>query len=388
MTATKKPSPAQWRVSPAFLRQLALGIGFTVVTAVLLFWLAGAFHPRIDRDGGRPAASAGAAAPGRRLAADARTEPVRRIRVPARETAVGTIRAVHEASVASKLLAKVTEVRIKAGDRVKKGEVLARLDDADLAARLQQAKAAAEQARARHEQAKIEHERIRNLHAAGSASPIELDRVTTGLKTAAAEQEQAEQAVREAETTLAYATITAPIDGLIVDKRVETGDTVTPGQILLTLYDPTRMQLVAQVRESLTRRLAVGQSIGVMVESLGKVCEGQVSEIVPEAETASRTFAVKVTGPCPEGIYSGMFGRLLIPLDEEEVLAVPRAAIRRVGQLEMVEVVDGDAVRRRTVQTGRPLEAPHDGLVEVLSGVREGESVVVPANAAADGARR
>ncbi len=387
MTAAKKPSPTQWRVSSAFLRQLALGGGFTVVVVLLLFWLAGSFHPRIDR-GAPPVARAGMDSPGRRLAADARTEPVRRIRVPATETAVGTIRAVHETAVASKLLAKVTEVRIKAGDRVSKGDVLVRLDDADLTARLQQARALADQAKARHEQARIEHERIRNLHAAGSASPIELDRVTTGLKTAAAEQEQAEQAVREAETTLAYATITAPIDGLIVDKRVEAGDTVTPGQILLTLYDPTRMQLVARVRESLTRRLAVGQSIGVMVEALNKACEGQVSEIVPEAESASRTFSVKVTGPCPEGIYSGMFGRLLIPLDDEDVLAVPRAAIRRVGQLEMVDVVEGDAVRRRTVQTGRPLETPHDGLVEVLSGLRENERVVVPTNDGGAAARR
>lgn len=377
MATAKKPSPTPWRVSPAFLRKLALGIGFTVVVVLLLFWLAGAFHPKIDRTA-PPVARAGTEPPGRRFAADARTEPVRRVRVPATETAVGTIRAVHEASVASKLLAKVTEVRIKAGNRVMKGDVLVRLDDADLTARLQQARAAAEQARARHEQATIEHERIRNLHAAGSASQIELDRVSTVLKTAAAEQEQAEQAVREAETTLEYATITAPISGLIVDKKVEEGDMVTPGQSLLTLYDQTRMQLVARVRESLTRRLVVGQSIGVQVDALHKTCQGQVSEIVPEAEAASRTFAVKVTGPCPEGIYSGMFGRLLIPLDDEDVLAVPRVAIRRVGQLEMVDVVEDDVQRRRTVQTGRPLEAPHDGLVEVLSGLREGERVIVP----------
>jgi hypothetical protein len=148
--------------------------------------------------------------------------------------------------------------------------------------------------------------------------------------------------------------------------------------VLVTLYDPLRMQLVARVRESLTHRLKVGEDIGVHVDALGKTCVGQVSEIVPEAESASRTFSVKVTGPCPAGIYSGMFGRLLIPLDERKVLAVPRAAVRRIGQLDVVEVVAEGRRQRRTVQLGRPLAAPNGQLVEVLAGLREGEQVVVP----------
>ena len=103
----------------------------------------------------------------------------------------------------------------------------------------------------------------------------------------------------------------------MIDKKVDVGDMVTPGQMLVTLFDPKQMQLVASVRESLTRQLQVGQDIGVQVEGLNKQCSGTVSEIVPEAQSASRTFQVKVTGPCPAGIYSGMFGRILIPLEEE-----------------------------------------------------------------------
>jgi hypothetical protein len=100
-----------------------------------------------------------------------------------------------------------------------------------------------------------------------------------------------------------------------------------------------------------------------------------VSEIVPEAQSASRSFQVKVTGPCPTGIYSGMFGRILIPLDEEEVLVIPREAVRHVGQLELVEVVDRGLAARRAIRTGRTFGED----VEVLSGLREGEKVALPA---------
>jgi multidrug efflux pump subunit AcrA (membrane-fusion protein) len=136
------------------------------------------------------------------------------------------------------------------------------------------------------------------------------------------------------------------------------------------------MQLVASVRESLAHQLQEGQQIGVRIERLRKQCSGTISEIVPEAQSASRTFQVKVTGPCPPGIYSGMFGRLLIPLDEEEILVVPARAVRNVGQLQLVEVVKDGHVTRRSVRTGRRLGPD----IEVLSGIQEAEQVVVPSD--------
>ncbi len=101
---------------------------------------------------------------------------------------------------------------------------------------------------------------------------------------------------------------------------------------------------------------------------------------MPEAQAASRTFQVKVTGPCPKGVYSGMFARMLIPLDEEQVLVIPAGAVRRVGQLELVDVVDGDSTTRRAIRTGRTI----DDDVEVLSGLRPGERVLVPSDTVAE----
>ena len=96
---------------------------------------------------------------------------------------------------------------------------------------------------------------------------------------------------------------------------------------------------------------------------------------MPEAQSASRTFQVKVTGPCPAGIYTGMFGRILIPLQEEVVLLIPRRAVRNVGQLELVEVAENGRPARRAIRTGRMF----DDNVEVLSGLSKGEQVVVTA---------
>jgi RND family efflux transporter MFP subunit len=345
-------------------------LGFTALIVVSLMWLSGAFQPKIDdhREGAGPTAGSIERPVGSATLAEARM-----IRVPRTESAVGSIRAVHETSLSSKLLAEIVEVNVTAGAKVAAGDVVVRLDDEDLQARLKQAQAVLQGARAGRKQANTEYERISALFERDSAARIELDRAETALHSAEAEVLRAEQAVREAETLLEYTAIRSPLDGVVVDKLVEVGDTATPGQPLLVLYDPTRMQLVASVRESLTRRLKVGEDIEVQIEALQKRCRGTVSEIVPEAEAASRTFSVKVTGPCPAGIYSGMFGRLIIPLDDEEVLVVPQAAIREVGQLRLVDVADGDRLQRRAVTLGRQLGED----VEVLSGLRPGEKVAL-----------
>lgn len=350
--------------SNPWLRGVGLTLLMTGVVVVLMLWLVGTFQPKVS-DAPVEAAS--------RPVGDRPVEPVDRVSLPVTESAVGAIRPVHEVQVASKILAKVAEINVRAGDTVKAGDVLVRLEDSDLKARRDQAEAAVAAARANRNQAEVEHNRTKRLIEQNAATQIELDRVHAALLSAQAELDRAEWQLEEAETILDYATIAAPIDGVVIDKQVEAGDTVSPGQTLLQLYDPTRMQLVASVRESLTRRLEVGQTVPVEIESLGLECHGTISEIVPEAQSASRTFAVKVTGPCPEGVYPNMFGRLIIPLGNEQVLTVPVEAVRQVGQLNIVEVVSQGVLQRRSVQLGRRI----DGAFEVLSGLRSGERVAI-----------
>ena len=342
-------------------------LGFAAGVVVLLLWLAGKFSPKV------PVKNATAQPQGSDV--QRQLVLVRLIRLPLSESAVGTIRAVHETTIGSKLLARVMEVNLKAGQKVQPGDVLVRLDDTDLRAKLQQAKAAVASAEAVYRQAAGDEKRYAQLVKSRTISQQQYDNAVATLQSAEADLHRAQAAVNEVQATLDWATIRSPIEGTVIDKKVDVGDMVTPGQMLVTLFDPKHMQLVASVRESLTRRLQVGQSIGVQVEGLNKQCSGTVSEIVPEAQSASRSFQVKVIGPCPAGIYSGMFGRILIPLQEEQVLVIPRQAVQEVGQLELVEVVKNGQVSRRTIRTGRTL----DENVEVLSGLREGEQVVLPA---------
>jgi RND family efflux transporter MFP subunit len=175
------------------------------------------------------------------------------VSIPRYETAVGTIQAVHEAAVASKILARVEEVNVTAGQKVLAGEVLVKLQDQDLRAKLGQVDSNLVAAQARQSQAETEYLRAQGLLAQSAISLSEKQAREADLRLANAEVERATQAIAEAKIQLSFATIAAPFDGVVVDKQVKAGDTAVPGQVLFRIYDPTQMQLVAQVRESLAR---------------------------------------------------------------------------------------------------------------------------------------
>jgi RND family efflux transporter MFP subunit len=346
------------------LMKWLLAIVMTGVVTIMLLFLAGVFHSKVPSEVG---ATTTRSAEGRKSVA------AHLLKRPRYETATGTVKPVHESAVAAKLLAKVLEINATAGQVVQKDQVLVRLDDADLQARLKQAEAGLTSAQVRSEQTRTEFGRAEQLKSKKAISQADFDTAQAAMKSAAAELERATQAVMESQIMLEYATIRSPMSGTIIDKRVEVGDTVSPGQILLTLFDPTHMQMVASVRESLAMKLKPGQLLPTRLDALDFDCEATISEVVPESDVASRSFTVKVTGPCPPGVYSGMFGRLMVPLDDEEVLVIPVAAVRKVGQLTMVDVVSDNSVSRRNVRLGRTLELD----VEVLAGLVEGELVVV-----------
>jgi membrane fusion protein (multidrug efflux system) len=353
---------AEWTGRAALFLVLAGGV------TVLILWLAGKFVPKISTHNEPVLVN-------QHKPSDAVVK-VRSVRRPMVETAVGTIRPVQETTIGARLLASVVEVNLNAGKVVKAGDVLVRLDDTDLKARRRKADAVLNAAEAVRAQAELDVNRSDTLLKFKAVSRQENEQALTALKSADAELRRAKESINEIQATLEWAAIRSPISGIVIDKKVDVGDTVTPGQMLATLFDPKRMQLVANVREALALRLKVGQSIEVQVENFNKQCSGTISEIVPEAESSSRAFQVKVTGPCPEGVYSGMFGRILIPLDEEQVLVIPRQAVQSIGQLDLVNVAIRGAVSRRAIRLGRTFGND----VEVLSGLREGEEIHMPLN--------
>ena len=364
-----------------WVRTLVVICGFSVLVAVPLLYLAGKFSPKVSETPSEPVQAERPAGT---------TEPVRRVSLPVVESAVGTIRAGREMAIGSKLLARVVEVNLRAGQEVKTDDVLVRLDDTDLQAKLQQAKATVTSMEAARAQAVADEQRAATLIQSNAVSRQDYEKAQTAVRSAEADLQRAEETVNEVQAALDWATVRAPIDGTVIDKQVDVGDMVIPGQLLVTLYDPKQMQLVANVRESLTKKLEVGQDIGVLIDGLQKQCVGRISEKVPQAQASSRAFQVKVTGPCPDGIFSGMFGRILIPLGEETVIVIPRRAVRKVGQLELVEVTEQDRIIQRAIRTGRELEnvLTEDGTllldqIEVLSGLQAGELVFVPATSPA-----
>ncbi len=354
-------SLARWR------GPLVVGFGIAVMV-LLLLWLMGGFRARV---------APGVVEPVRALVADAAVHTVALTHTPRFEDAVGTIRAVHETAVAARILGRIRTLSIeRAGQVVRRDEVIAELEAQDLVAAVEVLRAAQVAAETRRDKATLDRDRTQELVQRGVAAPDRLETDAAALRAAAAAVEQSQQAVAGAVTALSFATVRAPIDGIVVDKKVSPGDVVQPGQLICTLYDPSHLQLVAVVREQLAGVLQTGQEVLVTIDALGKECRGSVAEIVPDAQAQSRSFEVKVVGPCQPGIVTGMFGRLHVPLGERDLLAVPAAAVSSIGQLDFVYVVGADrALARRYVRTG---ERAGDG-VEILAGLAPGERIAADA---------
>ena len=348
------------------VRGLLVVVSGITAMVLLLAWLMGAFGKRV------PPGSTPRTEP--QLPAGERLQ-VAPTRVHRSEAAVGTIRAVHETTVSSRILARVRTMAIlRAGQPVAAGDVLVELEQNDLRAMADQARAALRVAATHRDKAKTDLARTDELAKQGIASSDKLETDRSALAAAEAEVERATQAVAAADSTLSFATIRAPITGIVVDKKVDVGDVVQPGQTICTVYDPTKLQLVAVLREELAGRLRVGQPVFVALDALGERCQGQVAEIVPAAEAKSRSFEVKITGQCHPGVVTGMFGRLEVPLDDADELQVPQRAVHSVGQLDFVDVIADGRAARRFVRLGKR----NGDAVEITSGLAAGETILVP----------
>lgn len=349
------------------VRRFAPALGVTAGITLLVLWLSGVFaHKTPPTDHPTPVAEP--------LPANVATLLVAPVTVPVREEATGSISAVQEVKISSRVLARIVAMHVqKAGQQVEKGDVLVELEDQDLQARVREAEAAQRAADETRAQAGRDLERTQQLHGQNIASASDLERDRTRAQNAAADAERASQTVAAAKAQLAFATIRAPIRGTVVDKFREQGDTVAPGEVLITLYDPGRMQLVASVREQLARQLVVGGEVAVRIDALDLDCHGTVAEIVPQAQQGARTFDVKVTGPCPDGVFSGMFGRLFVDAGERDEIRVPKAAVRSIGQIDQVVVVRPD---RRPLRRFVVLGPARGDQVTVESGLAAGETIV------------
>ena len=289
--------------------------------------------------------------------------------------AVGTVRPRTETKVEAQVSGRVKEVNVRPGDMVKEGKLLVLLDDSEHRARLGQAKQDLNAAQAAWKLAESEYGRIKRLYDRGSAPKRDLDRLAEGRQRTSAMLRRAEKQVEEAEIALGYTRITARENGQITERFIDPGDMALPGRPLLVMQTGGALRLEALVQEKLIQKVHIGQELSVAIPALGREIPGRVDEIVPSADPATRTFLVKVVLPDVEGLYTGMFGRLLIPVGEQEVILIPTAALKRVGQLEMAVVNREGHWQRVYVTTGRQ----RGDMLEVLSGLKGGETVALEA---------
>jgi len=282
---------------------------------------------------------------------------------------------LYRATPGTVLMGRVDRVLVEEGQAVRKGQTLAHIESRDVAARLAQAEAGVAAARAMERNAKLMLDRMERLHSRQAASDKDLEDATAGYEAAQANLRAAEEAVRVAAVYLDYSEVTAPFSGVVVEKRVEAGDTASPGVPLFVIDDVSRVKIEAQVAESAAARLAVGDP--VEIEFQGELFEGELSEMLPAADPRSRTFTVRALLDNPEGrLRPGMFARLRLSGAMRATVAVPEEAIVRRGPLTGVFVVeDGDAPTAglRWITLGRSRE----GRVEVLTGLSAGERLVV-----------
>jgi len=285
--------------------------------------------------------------------------------------AVGTVRPRTEMRIESQISAQVRSVKVRPGSKVRKNQILIELDNRKFVSRLDQAKQAAVAARAAHTRAEASYRRTKTYFQSEAATAQDLEQAEEALTSATAGILRAEEFVREAEIALGYLTIKAPESGEVLKRLVEPGDQAAPGKPLLILETSGAFRLEAYVREGLIQQIKPEGKLQVAIDALNQTVDAVVEEIIPYADPATRTFLVKVALPNLEGLYPGMFGKLLVPVQEHEVVLIPWNAVRRVGQLELVAVKDNATWRTRYIKTGKSTGTR----VEVLAGLVGGEII-------------
>ena len=302
--------------------------------------------------------------------------------------AVGTLRAAETSQLAAQMMGNIVEIRVRAGDRVHRGQILAVIDDAQPRAALDRATAA--DLAALHEIAASDSDfvlaeatfrRYQTLYDKKSVSSQEFDEIRARHEAAQARrdmaragQAQAKAALQQARTALGYAHIVAPFDGLVTEKKADIGTLASPGMPIFTVEDLRRYRLEASVNESDLRYVRQGQQVPVTIDALGdRELKGRVVEIVPAADPASRSFLVKAEMPTDPALRSGLFGRIQFPRGERSALLIPRTAVVERGQLQGIYVLDQHRIAGlRYVTLGKPSGTK----VEVLAGLQSGETIV------------
>lgn len=319
--------------------------------------------------GGSPPASAAGTAPA--------SYEVRLVEVDEVYAADAVIEAVRQATVAAQLAGTVVQVLVDAGDRVRKGQVLARIDTREADARVAAGRAGVAQADARLAQARLELERTRSLVAQNFVSKAALDRAEADYLAARAAADAARADRSQSETARSYAELTSPIDGVVTRRLLEPGELASPGAGVLQVHDPAALRAVGNLPQGLLARAAQARQARVELPQLARSFEATRLTVLPASD--ARLLATQVRAELPPGEVPGLLpgaaAKILVVVGRTRKLVVPESTLLRRGELVAVNVVGTDGrpqlrqVRLGSTQSGAG--------VEVLAGLTAGERVLV-----------
>jgi RND family efflux transporter MFP subunit len=272
----------------------------------------------------------------------------------------GRVEAVVQATVAARVPGRILEVRVDAGQRVNRGDILMRLD-------AREATEAAAAARAGAIEAKANFERTRQLQRENFVSQSAVDRARASFDAAQAQADAARAGA-------SHASLAAPIAGLVSKRHADAGEMATPGLPLVTIIDPDQLRVTAHVPQGRLAALTGARSAVVEFPEQGVRLRSELVQVLPTVDAATHVAEVRVGLPAGQtGLFPGMAARVSLLLGEASRLTVPRRAVLRRGELASVYVVAANgSLSLRQIRLGPNLA---DDVVEVLAGLRAGETI-------------
>lgn len=270
------------------------------------------------------------------------------------------VEAVQQAEVGAQIAGRVLEVKVDAGQVVKKGDLLMRID-------AREAEEAARAADAQYANAKLSFERTKSLVDQKFMSAAALDKAKADLTAAAANRSAAG-------ASQSHAMIISPIDGIVARRHAELGDMATPGKPLFTIYAPGGLRVTASVPQYRLQVMRSVQTARVEFPELNKWVDATEVKLLPTADAATHVSQVRVTLPDMPDAMPGMFARVHFVIGSAEKLTVPAAAVLRRGEVAAVYVAGAE--NRLSLRQLRLGDQVGKGEIEVLAGLASGEKVV------------
>ncbi len=295
----------------------------------------------------------------------------------------GQIEAAETAVISTRVMGFITHIYVKAGDRVRQGQLLVAIHNADMQAKRAQALAMVAEAGAALKDAQKDYDRYTELYKQQSASEKELENIALHYQSAKAKAETALQMQREAEATLAYTQIVAPFTGVIVQRNQDVGSMASPGAAILVLEQDGKYQISTSVAEEDIDHVRVGVHATIEIKSSGRNIEGKVTEVSPSSQMNGGRYMVKIGIPenAKQGLYAGMYAQVSITASGktesiDSTILIPATALVYKDQLTGLYTISENATALlRWVRPGRV----YGEQVEILSGLRADEPYILAA---------